>query len=127
MMTESHQDQAAAILCCQKVRDKNRRVCSQAIAIKPTRDIQATSAEDMYKWDMATWRMYTRITDYRQKHSISADYDSRPQTMIAATAPQSSHYEPALNLGLPYNLHFHETLTASLDDTYEDNIFDLEM
>ena len=67
---------------------------SRAIAIQPTRrrtfaetgEVQdraaspsTTNSHDRINYDFATWRMYYRITDYRQKYPLSKSYYQEPE------------------------------------------------
>ena len=118
MMTESLHHYSTAHLRSQMLSDKSRCIRSRAIAIpsnvsiRDSEEIQGSSRDFWY--ELATWRMYSRIVSHRQKHPVSSvGYDNR-QTQA-----------PSLKVnGVPRNV----LLTGTrLEDTTEDCIFDLEL
>ena len=140
-MTESRQDKATASLS--KAHGKTpRRVRSRAIAIKPPsnsrarqqqhrNDLEAeihqpTSAEAMYDW--ATWRMYNRIIDHRQKHPLGTDYESQSPASTKSCSYVERPLHESLALVTNNTARYPETISVSFeDDSSEDGIFDLEM
>jgi hypothetical protein len=80
------------------------------------------STERMYEW--ATWRMYNRITDHRQRHPVKISPDDT-SSAGAPHAPQWSHSYG--NTNLPH----HETNCRSQEQDqdyfFDGEVFDLEI
>jgi hypothetical protein len=80
-------------------------------------------------YDLATWRMYNRIVDYRMQHPISTNYYSSCDS--ATSTPQSLKQDGfcALSGMVQFTCqHPLEQLdTTSTVDQYDDEVFELDI
>lgn len=103
--------------------DLPRRQRSRAIAIKRKPQDQDHEIQENlvnaaeYEW--ATWRMYNRINDYRQRHPVCADYDTSSPTLSPS---RHGDFPPVAHVTPTQSVQF-----IGVDEALEGEIFDLDL
>jgi hypothetical protein len=122
-ITMNHSPQRSAL---SDAGNSHRRARSRAIAIQRNPHPQCDEHDfeenlgSALVYEEATWRMYNRIVDHRQKHPVSAHYDAQVSTALSSS-------QDGYNVAVPVMQLAPNSSLRRDNDPLDGEIFDIEL
>lgn len=121
----------------------NEQLRSSSIAIKPVmnhyQSAEKTTSSDSYDnlYDLATWRMYLRIIDHRERNQMTiqesdcCESDASSQLLACSSAKEDA-YDPNEMKRIQAPVEFSSTVPTSLrmentPELFDGEVFELEL